>query len=211
MATVMLVLVAVLAVALAAVVIGFILYTKDLRNRNRALTGELKEASAQLERRTKKAVGSARTSHVGLITEQLAPLLPRFPDCNLKDVQWIGGTIDMILRNGLEAAHAAHYPRGTQVEIVFVDVKTGGSSLSPRQRLIRDAIEDGRVRFEVFRFRPEQAAAIVTAADEEITFTKEELTGEWAPDGEVLDLGEIYPDREGSPPLDLQPLPGPDE
>jgi predicted Holliday junction resolvase-like endonuclease len=110
MATVMLVLVAVLAVALAAVVIGFILYTKDLRSQNRALMGELKEASAQLERRTKKAVGSARTSHVGLITEQLAPLLPRFPDCNLKDVQWIGGTIDMIIWNGLEVAHATHYP-----------------------------------------------------------------------------------------------------
>jgi hypothetical protein len=60
-------------------------------------------------------------------------------------------------------------------------------------------------------FCAEEAAAIVTATDEEITFTEEELTGEWAPDGEAVDLGEIYPDDEGSSPLDLQPLPGPDE
>jgi Endonuclease related to archaeal Holliday junction resolvase len=87
----------------------------------------------------------------------------------------------------------AHYPRGAQVEIVFVDVKTGGSSLSPRQRLIRDAIEDGRVRFEVFRFRPEEAASIVTATDEEITVTEEELIGECVLD-EVVDLDKAYPE-----------------
>ena len=164
----LLLLTAALAVALVAVIIGFILYTRDLRSQNKNLIDEVKESNAHLERRTKKAVNSSRTSHVGLIVEQLAPLLPGFPDYNLKDVQWVGGTIDMIVWDGLEAATAAHCPPGAQVEIVFLDVKTGGARVEARQRLIREAIEAGKVRFAVHRFRAEDAAAVIGAQKMEL-------------------------------------------
>lgn len=36
-------------------------------------------------------------------------------------------------------------------EVVFIDVKTGGSNLSKKQRQIRDNIKAGNVRFEVHR------------------------------------------------------------
>ena len=191
MIIVLLVLVPVLAVALVAVTIGFILYAKDLRTQNKDLVGELREADAQLERRTKRAVSSSRTSHVGLIVEQLAPLLPSFPEYNLKDVQWVGGTIDMIVWDGLEAATAAHYPPGAQVEIILLDVKTGGAPVEPRQRLIRDAIEARRVRFAVHRFRPEDATAPIEVQVVELT------------DDEV---DELVP-TEQPPPNSSRPLP----
>jgi predicted Holliday junction resolvase-like endonuclease len=208
----LLILVAVLAVALAAVIIGFILYAKDLRGQNKDLAGELKEANAQLEHRTKKAVSSSRTSHVGLIVEQLAPLLPGFPDYNLKDVQWVGGTIDMIVWNGLEAATAAHCPPGAQVEIIFLDVKTGSARVEARQRLIREAIEAGRVGFAVHRFRVEDA--VVAPEAENVELTEQDLTSVvWEPGASAEELLLAEPSPEGSRPLSLQEmqLPGPNE
>jgi hypothetical protein len=67
------------------------------------------------------------------------------------------------------------------------------------------------VRFEEFRFRPEETVALISTTDEEITFTVEELTAEFMSDDEVIDLGEVYPNDEGSPRHELEPLPGPDE
>jgi predicted Holliday junction resolvase-like endonuclease len=32
-------------------------------------------------------------------------------------------------------------------EIVFVEIKTGGSVLTPRERLVRDAVQDRRVKW----------------------------------------------------------------
>lgn len=42
-------------------------------------------------------------------------------------------------------------------EVVFVDVKTGNSQLSSKQRKIRDNIKAGRVKFEVFRINEDGA------------------------------------------------------
>lgn len=103
--------------------------------------------------RQKAAVNTSRSVHVGKIAEQLAPLLPGFP-YNPKDVQWVGGTIDAIVWDGLEEKR--------DVDVVFLDVKTGQARINDRQRRIQDAAEAGRVRFEVFR--PE-TGAIQDAAD----------------------------------------------
>ena len=93
--------------------------------------------------RQKAAVNTSRSVHVGKIAEQLAPLLPGFPN-SPRDVQWAGGAIDAIVWDGLEE-------KRDDLDIVFLDVKTGQARLNDRQRRIRDAAEAGRVRFEVFR------------------------------------------------------------
>jgi len=143
--------------------------------RNRDLRHHVTNLLSQGRAREKNAVAKSRIIHVAKISEQFAPLLPGFPDYNLKDFQWVGGAIDAIVWDGLED--------GGDVDIVLLDVKTGRSSVSPRQRRIREAVEAGRVRFEVFRFRPEEAAAAVVATDavSGMTFTDvdDELDGEW--------------------------------
>jgi hypothetical protein len=86
----------------------------------------------------------SRTVHMASISEQLAPLLPGFR-YNHKDVQWVGGhgAIDAIVWNGLEA--------GGDVEIVFLDVKTGPHAhLTANQRRIREAIAWKRIAFDVY-------------------------------------------------------------
>jgi predicted Holliday junction resolvase-like endonuclease len=206
-------------VLLATVVIALVLYVRDLRAQLKTAHSEVKDITDQLDRRAKKAVNSSRVVHVAKISEMFAPLLPGFPAYNVKDVQWVGSTIDIIVFDGLEEATQDHFPPGAQVEIIFLDVKTGKSPVSRRQRLIREAVEAGRVRFEVARFQPEDAAAAIARADEEITFTDEELEGHLMEELEVMPITEeelegvliIEPDPPGSKPIVLRPLPGPDE
>jgi predicted Holliday junction resolvase-like endonuclease len=59
-------------------------------------------------------------------------------------VQWVGGTVDAIVWDGLEE-------KRDDLDIVFLDVKTGQSRLNDRQRRVQDAAEARRVRFEGFQ------------------------------------------------------------
>jgi predicted Holliday junction resolvase-like endonuclease len=75
----------------------------------------------------------------GKATEHLAPLLPGF-EFDPRDARFLGSPIDFIVFDGMSG--------GEIEEIVFVEVKTGPSAaLSPRELLVREAVEAGRVRF----------------------------------------------------------------
>lgn len=78
----------------------------------------------------------------GKITEHLVPYMGQFP-FDPRDCRFIGAPIDLVVFDGL-------YGDGLR-EVIFVEVKTGNSSLSPRERSLRDAIKAGRVRWETIR------------------------------------------------------------
>jgi predicted Holliday junction resolvase-like endonuclease len=101
------------------------------------------DKAAKAESRARQAPARSRTQHVARISEQLAPMLPEFK-YNPKDVQWVGGTVDSIVWNGLES--------GGAVEVVLLDIKTGNAQTSDRQKRIQEAVNAGRVRFDVYRF-----------------------------------------------------------
>ena len=69
--------------------------------------------------------------------------MPYLPGFNLdpKDVRFLGTPIDLIAFDGLNASE--------EVEIVFIDVKTGQSALSPRERAVKKAVETRRVSWRV--------------------------------------------------------------
>jgi Endonuclease related to archaeal Holliday junction resolvase len=67
---------------------------------------------------------------------------PGFP-YDPMDVQRIDGTVDCVVWNGLT--------RGGDVEVVFLEIKTGGADLNPPQPRIRRAVREARVRFDIFR------------------------------------------------------------
>lgn len=135
----MLIIVVILAVLLTLTIITLVLMRKTLNN----LHLQIKTMVENARKREQNAVSTSRRVHVAKISEQLAPLLPNFPDCNLKDTQWIGGTVDMVLWDGLE--------EDRDVTVVFLDIKTGKATTTHRQRKIQEAIEQGRVKFEVVR------------------------------------------------------------
>ena len=157
-------------VLLLVAVIGIIMQV----GQNRRLRRQIDDDRQQARNREKEAVARSRAVHVGKISEQLAPLLPGFP-YNLKDVQWVGGTIDAIVWDGLE--------EGREVTVVLLDVKTGRTSAKGRQRKIRDAVNAGRVEFRLFQFQPEQATAVpvLTNVPSELALAdEEEPDAEWA-------------------------------
>lgn len=88
------------------------------------------------------AVMRSQAVTVGKVSEQLVPLLPGFA-FNPKDVRFLGSPVDLIVFDGL--------CDGDVREVIFVEVKTGGAVLSGRERQVRDAIQEHRVRWEELR------------------------------------------------------------
>jgi predicted Holliday junction resolvase-like endonuclease len=84
------------------------------------------------------AVERSRAVTVGKVFEQLVPWLPDF-QFNPKDARFLGTPIDFIVFDGLD--------EGDVRRIVFVEVKTGNSDLSTRERRVRDAIRERRVEW----------------------------------------------------------------
>lgn len=78
----------------------------------------------------------------GQAAEQLAPLTGEFPYLPA-DARFLGSPIDYLIFEGLS--------EGQEVEVVFLEVKTGGSKLSARERRVREAVENGRCRWQELR------------------------------------------------------------
>ena len=82
----------------------------------------------------------SRAVITGKVVEQLTPYLPQFK-YNPKDARFIGSPVDLIVFDGLD--------EGNLRKIVFIEVKSGKSSLSKREKLVKDAIEKGKVEYEI--------------------------------------------------------------
>ena len=94
------------------------------------------------------AVLRSQSVTVGKVTEQLVPFLPGFP-FNPKDARFLGAPVDLVVFDGLSDADVR--------QVVFVEVKTGSAQLSARERLIRDAVQAGRVDWLELRLPPGRA------------------------------------------------------
>ena len=92
------------------------------------------------------AVLRSQAITAGKVHEQLLPYFPDFP-YNPKDVRFLGSPTDLIVFDGLAEGYVKR--------IVFLEVKTGGSGLTTRERSVRDAVQAGEVEWlEVRLTRP---------------------------------------------------------
>lgn len=105
--------------------------------------GALERWRAQAEQEI-RADAVRRSSAVvsGKVTEHLAPFLDGFP-YNPKDARFLGTPVDLIVFDGMSDDALG--------EIVFLEIKTGSSSLSTRERRVRDAVLARRVAWKEFR------------------------------------------------------------
>ena len=91
----------------------------------------------------KDAVKRSKAVINGQVAEQIAPFLPDFP-ANPSDARFIGKPVDFIVFSGLSENEKID-------EILFVEVKTGKSLLSDREKEVKKAIEKGNVRYVEYR------------------------------------------------------------
>ena len=94
----------------------------------------------------KDAVVRSRSTLIGKITEHFIPYLPDFA-YDPQDARFLGAPIDFIIFDGLS--------EGEIKEIIFVEVKTNKGNLSKRERQLRDAIKDRRVKWIQLRHNVE--------------------------------------------------------
>lgn len=88
------------------------------------------------------AVKRSRAVLSGQLAEQVAPFLPAFP-CRAEDCRFVGKPIDFVAFTGLSEDKVE--------EILFIEVKSGSSALSSREKEVKDAIEQKRVRYVEYR------------------------------------------------------------
>lgn len=88
------------------------------------------------------AVKRSQSVIVGKVTEHLVPFLPEFP-WNPKDARFIGSPIDFLVFDGLD--------EGQLRDVFFVEVKTASSSLTAREKQIREAVEGRRIGWREIR------------------------------------------------------------
>lgn len=88
------------------------------------------------------AINRSQAVITGKVSENVAPFMPLFP-YNPKDVRFVGNPIDLIVFDGAS--------EGCLRDVIFLEVKTGRSSLASVQKQIRAAVSEGRVRWLEFR------------------------------------------------------------
>ena len=102
------------------------------------------------------AAQRSRAVTVGKMTEHILPFWPEFA-FDPGDCRFLGSPVDFVAFDGLCGED------GIITEVVFVEVKTGRSTLSTRERRVRDAIQAGRVRW--MELRPAVEAGRADAND----------------------------------------------
>lgn len=121
---------------LAAIVLGMLIGAKLAQARLHAWL-------AQAEKSIRSdAVQRSRQTLGGKFAEQLAPFLPGFK-YDPTDARFLGSPVDLIVFDGL----ANNEPQ----QIVFMEVKTGNSQLSGKERKVRQLVEQGKVVWEELR------------------------------------------------------------
>jgi hypothetical protein len=115
-----------IATAFSVFIVGYVIGRKDKGGYDK-----------NSKRRSRSVLG-------GLFSEQVAPFLPDFPaDLKASEARFIGKPIDFLIFKGMDEQNIT--------EVVFVEVKSGTSQLSPSERKLKEAIDAKRVTWREYR------------------------------------------------------------
>ncbi len=143
---------------LIGVCIGVVVTTIILsHSRNGRIKAEYERYIAELElqhqqalaQAQKRSVNTSRAVLKGKMAEQLAPLLPEFQYLP-SDAKFLGDPVDYVVFDGYSDFREGEIA-ADQIEVVLIDIKSGGARLTKGQQAIAQAIREGRVRFETIR------------------------------------------------------------
>jgi predicted Holliday junction resolvase-like endonuclease len=96
------------------------------------------------------AIAKSQSVVMGKYSEHLAPYMGHF-EFDPRDARFIGSPIDLVVFDGISG-------EGEVRAVVFLEIKTGDSNLSTRQRRVRDAVMNGRVLWKEMRIDKEDKA-----------------------------------------------------
>ncbi len=105
------------------------------------LRERLEELKSRKMRATLRAENTTRAVNVGHNLEKLLPTMKDFK-WELPDSRFLGNPIDLIVFNGLSANKVT--------SISFIEVKSGNARLNDHQKSIKDAVQEGKVKYKEF-------------------------------------------------------------
>ena len=121
-------------------------FPKEALEAQKQLKVELKEREEQLKKRrklaTEKAEITSKSVNIGKNLEKVLPTMKDFK-WKLADCRVMGDPIDLLTFNG--------FSTGKINSLSFIEVKSGAARLNKHQKAIRDAIEDKKVSYKVFK------------------------------------------------------------
>lgn len=91
-----------------------------------------------------EAVSRSRSVLLGNVNEKIAPLLPNFP-YYYKDMVFVWKWIDYIVFNWLSS--------GNLKNIVFLEIKSGTSTLNRNERMIKECTENKKVYYDIYNIK----------------------------------------------------------
>ena len=97
----------------------------------------------------KRSVNTSRAVLKGKMAEQMAPIMPEFQYLP-SDAKFLGDPIDYVVFDGYTDFRDGD-GHADDIEVVLIDIKSGGARLTKGQQAIARAIQEGRVRFETIR------------------------------------------------------------
>ncbi|MCU4413803.1 endonuclease [Acinetobacter sp. WU_MDCI_Axc73] len=138
--------------------VGVVVTTLILLNtRNGRIRAEYEQYIAELQlehqqilaQAQKRSVNTSRAVLKGKMAEQLAPIMPEFRYLP-SDAKFLGDPVDYVVFDGYTDFRDGE-GRAEDIEVILMDIKSGGARLTKGQQAIAQAVQEGRVRFETLR------------------------------------------------------------
>lgn len=147
------------AIVIGAVIGAVLCYLALSSSRNSAVIAEYEQKIQALmlaqqketQQAVKKSLNTSRATIKGRIAEQFAPMLPEF-NYLPSDAKFLGDPVDYVIFNGYTEWRDGNLA-AEDIEVVLMDIKSGGARLSKGQLAIEQAVKQGRVRFETLRIQ----------------------------------------------------------
>ena len=103
-----------------------------------------KEWEDKIPEQRADAINRSRASLGGKFSENLSPYFPDFP-FHPTEMRWLGSPVDYIVFKGMDNDKIE--------ELIFLEIKSGKSVLTAREKQIKKLIEEGKVSWKEYNVK----------------------------------------------------------
>ena len=122
----------------------------ELRHKIAMVEKEFRMTWAEQESAIRKdAADRSRFVLKGKIAEHMVPLYREVFKYDPSDARFIGAPIDYLIFDGYTAVKDMNSDE--PITVILADIKTGNATLNRTERKIKEAVEQGRVRWETIQ------------------------------------------------------------
>jgi predicted Holliday junction resolvase-like endonuclease len=135
------------SIGLVLAVLVYLIMKMQLRHRIQLVEKEFSLTWAEQESAIRKdAADRSRFVLKGKIAEHMVPLYREVFKYDPSDARFIGAPIDYLIFDGYTAVKDMNSDE--PITVILADIKTGNAKLNRTERKIKEAVEQGRVRWE---------------------------------------------------------------